>query len=170
MVTWSITSSETLSEGTITLSATQTDAVGNTSDLSAPAVSIEIDQTPPAPGVISFEGASPDDSVRFDNTGDQGDEITSDTEFHLELTPADTDATYERSTDGGVTWLPTNLEQTNLEDRVYHFRARVTDDAGNQAFTESIRIEIDNTNPEAPVIDIQPETKSHSDTTAYRHG
>ncbi|GAF76010.1 unnamed protein product, partial [marine sediment metagenome] len=145
-------------EGTIALSATQTDAVGNTSALSV-VVSIEIDQTPPVPGVISFEGASPDESVRFDDTGDLGDEITSDTDFHLELIPPNPDATYERSTDGGVTWLPTTLAQTNLEDGVYHFRARVTDVAGNQAFTESIRVEIDNTNPEAPVIDIQPETK-----------
>ena len=142
--TWSMIPTNPLPPGTIELSATQKNAVGNIS-VSSGVETIVIDQTPPNPGTLDF--------VNFTDSGDSNDDITNDSTFDLEVTGEDSDTTidFEFSVNGGVTWSPTTQAQTDLDDGVYHFRARVTDVAGNQALTNILRVEIDDTDPADPI-------------------
>ncbi|MER2517959.1 MAG: Ig-like domain-containing protein, partial [Candidatus Accumulibacter phosphatis] len=132
---WSITSSP-LSDGNHTLTAKQTDLAGNVSTLSS-GFTVTIDSTPPAAGTLAFNNLS--------DTGNPGDGITQDDTFDLSLTGHEAGAAvaFEVSTNGGSTWSATSAIQSGLPDGAYQFRAKVTDAAGNVAYTTSLVVTVD---------------------------
>src|SRR5688500_10169260 len=122
-----------------------TDAAGNTTARSK--LSLIIDNMAPTAGTLSF--------VNLDDTGsdDSPVDITKDGTFELALAGnADANGTsvvYERSSDGGVTWLATTAAQVALADGSYQYRAVVTDPAGNSSTSNVISVVVDNLAPTA---------------------
>lgn len=129
---WTFTTAA-LPEGPHNLTATATDAAGNTSGVSN-TVTVTVDLTPPDPGTLAFANLE---------TGDQ------DGTFDLSLNGAEDGASvvYQRFTDGGTTWTTTSNAQINLLPGTYSYRAIVTDAAGNSATSNLISVTVDPVDP-----------------------
>jgi hypothetical protein len=124
-----------LADGSHTISATATDAAGNTSTQGSPFhLTIE---TVAIAGQLSLANLS--QSMLTSNG-----QVTRDPSFDLVVNgykPGST-AVLEVSIDGGTTWTPTTGSQNKLKDGFYAFRAVVTDLAGNQAITAVEKIQV----------------------------
>ena len=134
-----------LGDGPISVSATSTDAAGNTS--SAGATSFTLDTVSPVTGTLSL--------VNFSDTGSSAtDRISQDKSFDLSLTGNEAGSTviYQSSTDTGTTWTTTTAAQTALTDGSYQYRAIVSDAAGNSAVTAAVSVKVDTVAPSAPIL------------------
>jgi Ca2+-binding RTX toxin-like protein len=148
---WQITSAA-LTEGTNALTATQTDAFGNTS-IASPALSLVLDTTapatPPAPDLqaTSDTGASSTDNVTSDTTPT----FSGTTEANATVTLRDGIATLGSVVaDGAGHWAFTTAI---LVSGTHAVSARVTDTAGNlSALSPALSVVIDTTPPVAPAI------------------
>ncbi|WP_186467467.1 Ig-like domain-containing protein, partial [Bradyrhizobium stylosanthis] len=144
--TWATTTSaqSNLADGSYQFRAVVSDPAGNSS--ASNAISVVVDNTAPVAGTLSFSG--------LDDTGSANTPaVTRDGSFDLSLTGTSdansTSATYEVSTDGGLSWAATTAGQSDLADGSYQFRATVADAAGNTATSNTIAVVVDNTAPVA---------------------
>jgi hypothetical protein len=71
---------------------------------------------------------------------------------------------FQTSINGGVEWTVTTAEQNVIVDGVRNYRAKVVDEAGNESYSNIRRVEIDSTDPAAPVIDSQNATQIKAPT------
>ncbi|WP_293861373.1 Ig-like domain-containing protein, partial [uncultured Alsobacter sp.] len=126
-----------LVDGAYQFRAKVTDTAGNTTTSNV--VSVTVDTAAPAAGTLSLTGFS-------DSGTSSTDFISTDNAFNLSLGGAESGAgiTYQRSTDGGTTWLTTSAAQSTLVDGNYSYRALVTDTAGNTATSNEIAVKVDN--------------------------
>ena len=107
------------------------------------------DTTPPIPGTLSFS--------HFIDTGHLStDSLSQDKTFNLVLTgqESNTTITYLMSKDNGQTWTETTVNQTDLVDGSYQFKAVVTDAAGNRSETAIQKVVIDTTAPVAGILQL----------------
>ncbi|MGU3522788.1 Ig-like domain-containing protein [Enterobacteriaceae bacterium C23F] len=161
--TWTFTPAEPLGEGSHSLTATATDAVGNTSAPSAPwVVVIDVtapdqpaidgegpgisgvtDNKEPTVGAIENGGATNDSKPTFNGTGTPGDTIIIiDGDTQIGEAPVKEDGSWE--------FTPT----TDLDDGEHEISVIIQDPAGNQSDPSDPWIVIvDTTAPDAPVID-----------------
>ena len=157
---WSFTTAP-LADGPHDFTAAATDAAGNTGDASE-VFAVEIDTDAPAAPVIT--GFS-------DDTGTQGDGITSDRTLTLtgtaeaNATVAIFDGAMELGTalaNGAGAWSFTTVE---LSEGTHEFTATQTDAAGNTgAASAPLAVEVDTSGPAAPVIaSISDDTGSADD-------
>ncbi|WP_163082770.1 biofilm-associated Ig-like repeat protein Blp1 [Acinetobacter baumannii] len=102
------------------------------------------DKTPPEPGKLSFQNL-------LDSGELTQDQITNDNKFNLKLTGQEkgSSVTYLISTDEGKTWQETTLNQKDLADGIYFYKAVVTDAAGNTSETAVQKVVVDTTAPQA---------------------
>jgi hypothetical protein len=160
---WSITSS-TLSEGAHSLTVKQTDLAGNTSTVVSYNMIATIDTIAPTTGTLAFSSLS-------DTGSSDSDGITQDDTFNLSLTGQESGATvvYQVTTDGGMTWTTTSNIQNSLTDGAYQFRAKVTDAAGNTAYTAVIQTTVDKT-VAAPSFALNADTGSNGSDGITNNG
>ncbi|MCL5767432.1 Ig-like domain-containing protein, partial [Acinetobacter sp. ANC5681] len=135
-----------LVDGRYQFKAIVTDKAGNSAETLSPIV--VVDNTSPVAGTLTFSN--------LNDTGASAiDRITQDNSFDLQsLHPivigeeaAITDH-YEVSTDGGLTWITTTAQQTNLADGTYQFKAIETDVAGNIVETAIETVVVDTLKPQ----------------------
>ncbi len=129
-----------LADGVYQFKAMVTDVAGNIAETQVQ--TITIDNTPPVPGQIMVND--------YQDTGRSGtDFISQDKSFSLNIAgqEADTTVQYLISTNQGVSWQETTIEQTDLADGEYYFKAVVTDIAGNTAETAVQKMTVDTTAP-----------------------
>ncbi|MCZ3129408.1 Ig-like domain-containing protein [Acinetobacter baumannii] len=102
------------------------------------------DKTPPEPGKLSFQNL-------LDSGELTQDQITNDNKFNLKLSGQEkgSSVTYLISTDEGKTWQETTLNQKDLADGIYFYKAVVTDAAGNTSETAVQKVVVDTTAPQA---------------------
>ncbi|OBD96836.1 type I secretion protein [Acinetobacter baumannii] len=102
------------------------------------------DKTPPEPGKLSFQNL-------LDSGELTQDQITNDNKFNLKLSGQEKGScvTYLISTDEGKTWQETTLNQKDLADGIYLYKAVVTDAAGNTSETAVQKVVVDTTAPQA---------------------
>ncbi|WP_074162467.1 Ig-like domain-containing protein [Acinetobacter baumannii] len=102
------------------------------------------DKTPPEPGKLSFQNL-------LDSGELTQDQITNDNKFNLKLSGQEkgSSVTYLISTDEGKTWQETTLNQKDLADGIYLYKAVVTDAAGNTSETAVQKVVVDTTTPQA---------------------
>ncbi len=102
------------------------------------------DTTPPEPGTLSLKNF-------LDSGGSTADQITQDKNFNLKLEGQESGSrvTYLVSTDEGKTWQETTVNQKDLTDGVYQYKAVVTDRAGNASETAIQKVVVDTTAPKA---------------------
>ncbi|MBJ9577470.1 biofilm-associated Ig-like repeat protein Blp1 [Acinetobacter baumannii] len=102
------------------------------------------DKTPPEPGKLSFQNL-------LDSGELTQDQITNDNKFNLKLSGQEkgSSVTYLISTDEGKTWQETTLNQKDLADGIYLYKAVVTDAAGNTSETAVQKVVVDTTIPQA---------------------
>ncbi|MGS5627413.1 Ig-like domain-containing protein [Acinetobacter baumannii] len=102
------------------------------------------DKTPPEPGKLSFQNL-------LDSGELTQDQITNDNKFNLKLSGQEkgSSVTYLISTDEGKTWQETTLNQKDLADGIYLYKAVVTDAAGNTSETAVQKVVVDTTAPQA---------------------
>ncbi|WP_143218159.1 Ig-like domain-containing protein, partial [Acinetobacter baumannii] len=117
-----------------------TDAAGNTSETAVQKV--VVDTTAPQAGELTLSDLS--------DTGISAtDQITQDKNFNLKLEGQESGSrvTYLVSTDEGKTWQETTLNQKDLADGIYLYKAVVTDAAGNTSETAVQKVVVDTTTP-----------------------
>ena len=155
---WLVTPNAPLSEGAHDLSVTMTDPAGNESAPSA-ALSIDIDTTAPDTPAAAPVLDSASDS------GDQGDNITNETQPEVTGTggaPGDTVTLYDTD---GTTVLGTGTVAANgtwsitpdasLSEGSHDLSVTMTDAAGNESDpSTALSLEIDTTAPDAPAAPI----------------
>ena len=155
---WLVTPNAPLSEGAHDLSVTMTDPAGNESAPSA-ALSIDIDTTAPDTPAAAPVLDSASDS------GDQGDNITNETQPEVTGTggaPGDTVTLYDTD---GTTVLGTGTVAANgtwsitpdasLSEGSHDLSITMTDPAGNESDpSTTLSLEIDTTAPDAPAAPI----------------
>ena len=102
------------------------------------------DTTPPEPGTLSLKNF-------LDSGGSTADQITQDKNFNLKLEGQESGSqvTYLVSIDEGKTWQETTVNQKDLTDGVYLYKAVVTDRAGNASETAIQKVVVDTTAPKA---------------------
>ncbi|HCA5043036.1 TPA: Ig-like domain repeat protein [Acinetobacter baumannii] len=102
------------------------------------------DKTPPEPGKLSFQNL-------LDSGELTQDQITNDNKFNLKLSGQEkgSSVTYLISTDEGKTWQETTLNQKDLADGIYLYKAVVIDAAGNTSETVVQKVVVDTTAPQA---------------------
>ena len=145
---WSITPGTPLSNGPHTVSATATDAYGNSSSASENDFTVDI-SAPTLDVTAPTEGATtgPDVDVEFDATDINGP------------------VTYTCAVDGGsATSCSSPLELTGLSDGAHTVTVTATDAAGNSASVVR-NWTVDATAPAAPAIDTPADGSLTSDTT-----
>ena len=161
---WSITSSETLSEGTIALSATQTDEAGNGPSAASAAASIEIDLTVLA-ATIDVLAVTNNQNPTITGTGEVGATVTVVADVDLDGVPESeiTDPDNRPVVAGDGTWSLVST-QPLLEGTVA-LSATQIDQVGNgpSVASAAASIEIDLT-VDAPIIDPLPETNNKTPT------
>uniref|UniRef100_UPI00148C29DA Ig-like domain-containing protein n=1 Tax=Acinetobacter sp. CFCC 10889 TaxID=1775557 RepID=UPI00148C29DA len=138
--TWANTDAKQtdLVDGTYQFKAVVTDVAGNSQSTNVQKVTV--DTTKPIAGTL-FLG-------EYTDTGSStNDFISQDKSFSLNLLgqEADTTFVYQVSTDGGNTWVNTDVQQTDLADGTYQFKAVVTDVAGNTQTTNIQKVIVDTT-------------------------
>lgn len=164
--TWTATSvaQSGLTDGTFQYRAQVTDTAGNSA--TANVLSVTVGNRAPKTGSVLLSS--------FTDTGsDTTDNISTDTTFDLMLSGQEAGSTvaWERSTDGGTTWTATTAAQNALTDRNYHFRAQVTDAAGNSAAPVSVTV--DTTAPALSLkgmsndLNIAGDYKIYTDSTVF---
>ena len=130
--TWSATgaSQSGLADATYLFKGLFTDRAGNSATTNT--IAVTLDHRAPAPGTLAFANLA--------NGGNNG--LTTDNSFDLALSGEEPGASvlYQVSTDGGASWLTTAASQSALPDGTYHYRAFVTDAAGNIASTNELMI------------------------------
>jgi large repetitive protein len=157
--TWSATPSTAMSNGVHSITATATDAAGNTSPASA-AVSITIDTVAPSAPVISSpaSGTTTNDSTPTFS----GSAEASSTVRVYDGTSTTPIVTVTATSTG--TWSAT--PSTALTNGVHSITAKATDKAGNTSPASSaISITIDTVAPLAPTISSPSSGTSTTDTT-----
>jgi hypothetical protein len=131
---WSTTdaSQSGLADASYLFRALLTDRAGNNATTNT--VAVTIDHRAPAAGTLAFANLA--------NGGDKG--VTTDNSFDLALSGEEPGASifYQVSTDGGASWLTTAASQSALPDGSYHYRAFITDAAGNIASTNGLMITV----------------------------
>nr|WP_252727867.1 Ig-like domain-containing protein [Acinetobacter sp. Ac_5812] len=128
-----------LSDGVYQFKAIVTDKAGNSAEVLS--TKVTVDNTAPVAGLLSI--------TNLNDTGSSAtDRITQDKTFDLSLTGQEqgTTVVYQVSKDDGA-WTTTTVNQSNLSDGVYQFKAIVTDVAGNSAEVLSTKVTVDNTVP-----------------------
>ncbi|KHV67043.1 hypothetical protein RR16_19465, partial [Acinetobacter baumannii] len=129
-----------LADGIYLYKAVVTDAAGNTSETAVQKV--VVDTTTPHSGELTLSDLS--------DTGISAtDQITQDKNFNLKLEGQESGSrvTYLVSTDEGKTWQETTLNQKDLADGIYLYKAVVTDAAGNTSETAVQKVVVDTTTP-----------------------
>ncbi|WP_171252056.1 Ig-like domain-containing protein, partial [Acinetobacter baumannii] len=129
-----------LADGIYLYKAVVTDAAGNTSETAVQKV--VVDTTAPQAGELTLSDLS--------DTGISAtDQITQDKNFNLKLEGQESGSrvTYLVSTDEGKTWQETTLNQKDLADGIYLYKAVVTDAAGNTSETAVQKVVVDTTTP-----------------------
>ncbi|MDO5686707.1 MAG: Ig-like domain-containing protein, partial [Neisseria sp.] len=142
-VTWTDTTiAQSLSDdGTYQYRAIVTDNAGNTTTSNT--ITMVVDTKAPTAGTLSFSN--------WTDSGVLEDSISNDNTFDLTLT-GESDANgiantvYQFSKDGGA-WTNTTINQSDLDDGTYQYRAIVTDNAGNTTASNTITMVLDNTAP-----------------------
>jgi len=155
--TWTFTPTTPLAQGPHTVTATQTDAAGNTSAASTP-VTFTVDTTAPAAPVIT---APTNGSITNDNTppitgtGEPGDTVN----VTIDGTVVGTTTVQP---DGTWTFTPT----TPLADGSHTVSATQTDVAGNTSPASTpVTFTVDTTAPAAPVITAPANGSTTTDNT-----
>ncbi|MFE7226184.1 Ig-like domain-containing protein, partial [Nocardioides sp. NPDC057577] len=159
--TWTFTPTEPLADGEHTVTATQTDEAGNTSEVSEP-VSFTVDASSDAPVITSPESgdSTNDDTPAIEGTGNPGDTIT---------VIIDGDPVGETTVNPDGTWTFTPTEP--LEDGDHTITATATDPLGNTSGeSNAVIITVDTTAPEAPEITSPTDGDSTGDTTPTIEG
>ncbi|MFE6645630.1 Ig-like domain-containing protein [Nocardioides sp. NPDC057772] len=159
--TWTFTPTEPLADGEHTVTATQTDEAGNTSEVSEP-VSFTVDASSGAPVITSPESgdSTNDNTPTIEGTGNAGDTIT----VIIDGDPAGETTV---SPDGTWTFTPTEA----LEDGDHTITATATDPLGNTSGeSNAVIITVDTTAPEAPEITSPTDGGSTSDPTPTIEG
>ncbi|WP_140383387.1 biofilm-associated Ig-like repeat protein Blp1 [Acinetobacter pittii] len=102
------------------------------------------DTTPPEPGTLNLKNL-------LDSGGSTADQITKDKNFNLKIEGQESGSrvTYLVSTDEGKTWQETTVNQKDLADGTYLYKAVVADRAGNASETAIEKIVVDTTAPQA---------------------
>ncbi|WP_182005031.1 biofilm-associated Ig-like repeat protein Blp1 [Acinetobacter lactucae] len=102
------------------------------------------DTTPPEPGTLNLKNL-------LDSGGSIADQITQDKNFNLKIEGQESGSrvTYLVSTDEGKTWQETTVNQKDLADGTYLYKAVVTDRAGNASETALEKVVVDTTSPQA---------------------
>ncbi|MDF1564849.1 MAG: Ig-like domain-containing protein [Deltaproteobacteria bacterium] len=139
---WSCTAGAALAEGTHTVSATATDAAGNTG--TSPDQNLTVDTTVPAAPVITSptEGESVgDDTPVITGTGEPGGTVT----ITVDGTPVCT-----ATVDASGNWSCT--PGAPLDEGSHTVGVTLTDPAGNTTPGTDVSIDVDTTAPAAPVI------------------
>ncbi|MCF4535931.1 Ig-like domain-containing protein, partial [Acinetobacter baumannii] len=129
-----------LADGIYLYKAVVTDAAGNTSETAVQKV--VVDTTTPHSGELTLSD--------LNDTGvSVTDQITQDKNFNLKLEGQESGSrvTYLVSTDEGKTWQETTLNQKDLADGIYLYKAVVTDAAGNTSETAVQKVVVDTTTP-----------------------
>ncbi|NUF23807.1 BapA prefix-like domain-containing protein, partial [Acinetobacter oleivorans] len=161
--TWQETTAEQkdLADGNYLYKAVVTDVAGNTSETAVQKV--VVDTTAPQAGELTLSDLS-------DTGVSATDLITQDNNFTLELTQpivigeqAALLDHYEISKDEGKTWQETTAEQKDLADGIYHYKAVVTDLAGNTSETAVQKVIVDNSlNIESTTVTVKPITEDNT--------
>lgn len=133
-----------------TVRVRQIDPAGNSGQTSF-AAAVTVDQAVNPVGSLQlsqYEGQQPTPGVF----------VGSDNAFTLLATgnEAGSAVAYELSRDNGTSWRSTSSRLSRLPDGDYRFRAKVTDRAGNEAFTNTITVSIDRTAPVRPSLSLAP--------------
>ncbi|MEW7159515.1 Ig-like domain-containing protein [Acinetobacter baumannii] len=116
------------------------------------------DKTPPEPGKLSFQNL-------LDSGELTQDQITNDNKFNLKLSGQEkgSSVTYLISTDEGKTWQETTLNQKDLADGIYLYKAVVTDLAGNISESAIQKVVVDNSlNVESTTVIVKPITEDNT--------
>ncbi|WP_394878386.1 BapA prefix-like domain-containing protein, partial [Acinetobacter nosocomialis] len=116
------------------------------------------DKTPPEPGKLSFQNL-------LDSGELTQDQITNDNKFNLKLSGQEkgSSVTYLISTDEGKTWQETTLNQKDLADGIYQYKAIVTDLAGNISESAIQKVVVDNSlNVESTTVIVKPITEDNT--------
>src|SRR5580765_6237431 len=154
---WSLTPTTPFAPGAVTLTATQADAAGNVSPLSAP-VTFTIDTTAPTAPVITapVDGSTlTDNTPTITGTGEPGATVT----VTADGTPIGT-----ALVDVGGAWTLTPT--TPLPDGQTVLLSTQADPAGNvSAPSNSVTVTIDATAPAAPVITAPADGSTTADNT-----
>ena len=143
-----------LPEGSIPVTATLTDATGNTSAASAP-FNFTLDRAAPsAPTALDLLAAS-------DSGTSSTDDTTSDTTPTITGAPVEPGATVTLYDSDGTTVIGTtvadgsgnwSITSSALADGVHNFTVKQTDQAGNQGPASAVLpVTIDTTAPAAPI-------------------
>ncbi|WP_416908663.1 MAG: beta strand repeat-containing protein [Polymorphobacter sp.] len=145
---------ENVQDGAYSASARIVDRAGNISEISA-TLDITVDSTKPATPTLSFANL-------IDTGSNENAPVTTDKSFDIELSGAEIGAivVYELSTDGGENWTETSVNQSNLADGSYQFRANVTDVAGNSVFSNIVSMTVDTANPSVPTVIAESSTST----------
>ena len=131
-----------LTDGVYLYKAVVTDRAGNTSETAIQKV--VVDTTAPQVGELTLSDLS-------DTGVSATDQITQDKTFDLKISGQEVNSqiTYWISKDEGKTWQETTVNQKDLADGIYQFKAVVTDVAGNISETSVQKVVVDTTAPQA---------------------
>ncbi|WP_461196598.1 Ig-like domain-containing protein [Acinetobacter pittii] len=131
-----------LVDGVYQYKAVVTDVAGNTSETAIQKV--VVDTTAPQVGELTLSDLS-------DTGVSATDQITQDKTFDLKISGQEVNSqiTYWISKDEGKTWQETTVNQKDLADGVYQYKAIVTDIAGNTSETAIQKVVVDTTAPQA---------------------
>ncbi|EXC17136.1 Ig-like domain-containing protein, partial [Acinetobacter sp. 809848] len=125
-----------LTDGVYQYKAIVTDVAGNTSETAIQKV--VVDTTAPQVGELTLSDLS-------DTGVSATDQITQDKTFDLKISGQEVNSqiTYWISKDEGKTWQETTVNQKDLADGIYQFKAVVTDVAGNISETSVQKVVVD---------------------------
>ncbi|MGN8009698.1 biofilm-associated Ig-like repeat protein Blp1 [Acinetobacter sp. 22301] len=131
-----------LVDGVYQYKAVVTDVAGNTSETAIQKV--VVDTTAPQVSELTLSDLS-------DTGVSATDQITQDKTFDLKISGQEVNSqiTYWISKDEGKTWQETTVNQKDLADGVYQYKAIVTDIAGNTSETAIQKVVVDTTAPQA---------------------
>ncbi|WP_060464895.1 biofilm-associated Ig-like repeat protein Blp1 [Acinetobacter sp. LMB-5] len=131
-----------LADGVYQYKAIVTDVAGNTSETAIQKV--VVDTTAPQAGELTISDLS-------DTGVSATDQITQDKTFDLKISGQEVNSqiTYWISKDEGKTWQETTVNQKDLADGSYLYKAVVTDVAGNTSETAIQKVVVDTTAPQA---------------------
>ncbi|EXH34128.1 type I secretion C-terminal target domain protein [Acinetobacter sp. 1245249] len=142
--TWQETTAaqKDLVDGVYQYKAVVTDVAGNTSETAIQKV--VVDTTAPQAGELTL-------SALADTGISATDQITQDKTFDLKISGQEVTSqiTYWISKDDGKTWQETTVEQKDLADGIFLYKAVVTDVAGNISETSVQKVVVDTTAPQA---------------------
>ncbi len=155
---WSATATaqSNLADGAYQFRAVVSDAAGTTAITNT--LILTVDTAIPSAGTLSL--------ANYTDSGSNSDFISNDNSFDLSLSGQEdgTTVVYQASTDGGSNWSAIAMDQNNISDGTYQFRALVIDAAGNSATTNTLSLTVDATVPNAPAFSLASDSgASNSD-------